>query len=176
MLLEDLAHVVAHGELHPDALLQLDFKENQPLDDVAVEAFGRIVAPMARHLILSSGDAEAVRRLSEGVGGLRTGHDPCHFGALERLRETRDFAGFLQGALAEAPRADTIYLHHSVVLAAAEAGHDLVERVHRTARRVDAYTIPRADAEGLAVARRLLDLRVDQITTDDPDGLGRALA
>ena len=42
-------------------------------------------------------------------------------------------------------------------------------------RRVDAYTLQRADAEGVAVARRLLALRVDQITTDDPEGLAAAL-
>ena len=40
---------------------------------------------------------------------------------------------------------------------------------------MDAYTIQRADAAGLAAARRLLGAGVDQITTDDPAALGAAL-
>jgi glycerophosphoryl diester phosphodiesterase len=176
MLLEDLAELLAREGAHPDGLLQLDFKEDQQLDAASVAAFGRIVAPLASRLILSSGDSEAVRRLSAGVEDLRIGHDPCHFGAIERLRETRDFAGFVVGALADAPRAEMIYLDHRLVLAAAEAGTDLVAAFHGAGRRVDAYTIQRADEAGIAAARRLLALRVDQITTDDPEGLGAALA
>ena len=175
MLLEDLAELLAREGAHPEGLLQLDFKEGQRLDAGTVAAFARIVAPVAGHLILSSGDVEAVRRLSEGVEGLRVGHDPCHFGAVQRLRESRDFAGFVTGALADAPRAEMIYLDHRLVLGAEEAGVDIVAAFHRADRRVDAYTIRRADAEGVAVAGRLLALRVDQITTDDPEGLGAAL-
>jgi glycerophosphoryl diester phosphodiesterase len=175
MLLEDLADLLAREGAHPEGLLQLDFKEGQALDAGTVEAFARIVAPVAGRLILSSGDGEAVRRLSGGLEGLRIGHDPCHFGALDRLRESRDFAGFVAGALADAPQAAMIYLEHRLVLAAAEAGFDIVAAFHDAGRRVDAYTVRKADAEGLAAARRLLALRVDQITTDDPEGLGAAL-
>ena len=64
--------------------------------------------------------------------------------------------------------AELIYLDHALVLAAADDGFDLIAAFHAAGRRVDAYTIRRADAAGLAAARRLLDLRVDQITTDDP--------
>ena len=63
----------------------------------------------------------------------------------------------------------------AIVIDAHHSGHDLVAAFHETGRHVDAYTIRRADAEGLATARRLLALRVDQITTDDPEGLGAAL-
>jgi glycerophosphoryl diester phosphodiesterase len=176
MLLEDLMGLLARDGAHPDGLLQLDLKEDQRLDEACVAAFSRIVAPVAPRLILSSGDSEAVRRLSAGVEGLRIGHDPCHFGAIERLRESRDFAGFVAGALADAPNAEMIYLDHRLVLAAEEAGTDLIAAFHAAGRRVDAYTIQRADAAGVAVTRRLLALRVDQITTDDPEGLSEAVA
>ena len=46
---------------------------------------------------------------------------------------------------------------------------------HAANRRVDAYTIKSADAEALIVAQRLLSLKVDQITTDDPEGLAALL-
>ena len=61
------------------------------------------------------------------------------------------------------------------MLVAADDGFDLVAAFHAAGRRVDAYTLPRADAAGLAAARRLLALSVDQITTDDPEGLHAAL-
>ena len=175
MLLEDLAELLAREPAHPEGLLQLDFKEGQKLDAATVAAFARIVAPVAGHLILSSGDVEAVRRLSDGVEGLRIGHDPCHFGALDRLRESRDFVGFVADALVDAPQAEMIYLEHRLVLAAEEDGFDMVAAFHDAGRRVDAYTIRKADAEGTEAAVRLLVLRVDQITTDDPEGLGTAL-
>lgn len=175
MLLEDLALLIAREGAHPHALLQLDLKEGQELDDAVAASFRRIVGPVAPHLILSSGDAAAVRRLAEGVEGLRTGHDPCHFGATERLRENRDFTGFVARALAEAPRAGMIYLDIRLLLGAREAGADLVAAFQDAGRRVDAYTIRAADAAGVALAERLLALKVDQITTDDPEGLGAAL-
>ena len=61
------------------------------------------------------------------------------------------------------------------MLFAADDGFDLIAAFHAAGRRVDAYTIKRADAAGLAAARRLLALRVDQITTDDAEGLAAAL-
>jgi glycerophosphoryl diester phosphodiesterase len=176
MLLEDLADLVAREGAHPDARLQLDYKEDAgALDARALATFRRALAPVARHVILSSGDAEAVRLLAEGVEGLRIGHDPCHGGAMERLDASRDFEGFVEEAVAASPRAEMIYLDARLVLGALDAGADLVAAFQAKGRRVDAYTIRRADAEGVALGRRLLALRVDQITTDDPEGLGALL-
>lgn len=176
MLLEDLATLVAGSRLHPEALLQLDYKEDAAaLTPRAIAAFGEAVGPVAAHVILSSGDAEAVRLLAAGVPGLHVGHDPCDEVAIDRLRAGRDFAGFVAGALVESPGAELIYLDLRLVLAAQDAGFDLVAAFHTAGRRVDAYTIGRADASGIAAARRLLDLHVDQVTTDDPEGLGTAL-
>ncbi|MDB5536345.1 MAG: glycerophosphodiester phosphodiesterase, partial [Devosia sp.] len=47
---------------------------------------------------------------------------------------------------------------------------------HAHGRRIDAYTIQRSDPESVASVERLLALKVDQITTDDPEGLAAALA
>lgn len=176
MLLEDLAALVAHEGAHPEGLLQLDYKEDAAaLDPATVATFRCALGPAAAHFILSSGDAEAVRLLSEGVNGLRIGYDPCHGGAVIRLRESRDFDGFVAEAATASPEAEMIYLDFRLILEAQKAGADLVSAFHAVGRRVDAYTIQRADAEGIAIANQLLALRVDQITTDDPEGLGAAL-
>lgn len=177
MLLEDLAALLARDGAHPDALLQLDYKEDAgALTRQVIATFASALAPVAHHFILSSGDAEAVGLLSAGLERLRIGYDPCHEGAIVRLLAGRDYGAFVRDALAAAPDAELIYLDHELVLAAADDGFDLTEAMHAAGRRVDAYTIRRADAAGLAAARRLLDLRVDQITTDDAEGLAAALA
>jgi glycerophosphoryl diester phosphodiesterase len=176
MLLEDLAALIAGAGVHPEALLQLDYKEDAAaLTPRAIATFAGALDGVAAHVILSSGDPEAVRLLAAGVPGLRVGHDPCHEDAIGRLMTTRDYAGFVAEAVAASPDAELIYLDHRLVLWARDDGFDLVGAFHAAGRRVDAYTIPRADGPGLAAARRLLDLGVDQITTDDPEGLGAAL-
>lgn len=172
MLLEDLADLLAKGGLHPDALLQLDYKEDAAaLDALAVENFKRSVGPVAQCMILSSGDADAVRLLTEDVPGLRIGYDPCHDGALERLNQSRDFAGFVTDAVAASPNAEMIYLYYGLVLEADRLGFDIVGAFHAAGRHIDAYTINKADAESKPQVERLLALKVDQITTDDPEGL-----
>ena len=176
MLLEDLAALIARDGAHPEGLLQLDYKEDAAaLNPRVIANFAEALGPVARHLILSSGDAESVRLLSEGVPGLRIGYDPCHKGALERLMETRDYAGFVADAVAASPKSELDYLEYRLVLEADRDGFDIVGAFHAHGRRIDAYTVRRADAEGLAVVRRLLELKVDQITTDDPEGLAAGL-
>jgi glycerophosphoryl diester phosphodiesterase len=172
MLLEDLCALLAQGGLHDHALLQLDYKEDwRALDEAAIASFKASVAPVARHMILSSGDAESVRLLTEGVEGLRIGYDPCHDGALDRLAQSRDFTGFVRDAVAASPRAEMIYLHYGLVLEADRQGFDMVAAFHAEGRRIDAYTIKHANAESQPKVARLLELKVDQITTDDPEGL-----
>ena len=61
MLLEDLAALIARDGAHPEALLQLDYKEDAAaLTPRAIATFAAALAPVARHFILSSGDAESV--------------------------------------------------------------------------------------------------------------------
>jgi glycerophosphoryl diester phosphodiesterase len=176
MLLEDLAALIARDGAHPEGLLQLDYKEDAAaLTPAVIANFAEALGPVARHFILSSGDAEAVRLLSEGVPGLRIGYDPCHKGALERVRETRDYAGFVAEAVAASAKSELDYLEYRLVLEADRDGFDIIGAFHANGRRIDAYTVKRADDEGLAAVRRLLELRVDQITTDDPEGLAAGL-
>lgn len=172
MLLDDLVVLLDGGEIHPDALLQLDLKENlAALSPRAAQRFRETLQPVARHVVLSGGDAAAVRLLARDLPGLMVGYDPCHEGAIERLRATWDFAAFTARAVGEVPEAKIIYLDHQLVLSAAAAGHDLVAACHAAGKRVDAYTINTADARGMDLIRRLVSLKVDQITTDDPEGV-----
>ena len=176
MLLEDLAALIARDGAHPEALLQLDYKEDAAaLSAEAVANFATALAPVARHFIVSSGDAESVGILTRATPGLRIGYDPCHQGAIERLMRSRDYAGFVAEAVAASPGSELDYLDYRLVLAAADDGFDIIAAFHAAGKRIDAYTVNRADRQGLAAIGRLLELKVDQITTDDPEGVAAAL-
>ena len=176
MLLEDLAALLARDGAHPDGLLQLDYKEDAAaLSPAVVRNFAEALAPVAGHFIVSSGDAESVRILTGAVPGIHIGYDPCHKGAIDRLMATRDYASFVAGAVADSPKSELDYLAWELVLEADKDGFDMVGAFHAHGRRVDAYTIRRVDAETLPSVDRLLALKVDQITTDDPEGMAAAL-
>ncbi|MGL4238569.1 glycerophosphodiester phosphodiesterase [Tabrizicola sp.] len=169
MLLDDLAALVARAGAHADALLQLDLKTGaDALTPADIAAFRKAVLAMNARVILSSGDAETVAMLAAAAPSVLVGHDPCDDARIDVLRRTGDFAGFVSDALAESPAAEMIYLAIPLVLAADARGFDMVAAFHAAGKPVDAWTMERADGP---VLRRLLDLGVDQITTDDPAGL-----
>jgi glycerophosphoryl diester phosphodiesterase len=176
MLLEDLCAELRQDPPHGLALLQLDFKEDMAaLDARTVTAFGAAIGDLGPHMILSGGDLAAVLALVRAAPGVRMGYDPCHGGSLEALRASGDFAGWIAEALAAAPDAELIYLAHEIVIAADDAGTDLIGLVHASGRRVDAYTIRRVTPDSLRLVARLVALKADQITTDDPEGLAAAM-
>jgi glycerophosphoryl diester phosphodiesterase len=176
MLLEDLCALLQANPPHPDALLQLDYKEGlAALDSQTIVNFAASVAPVATSLVLSGGDAAAIALLAQATPDLRTGYDPCYGDSLAQLRATGNYQAFIADALAAAPEAEMIYLAYEIVLAARDAGVDIIAPIHAAGRRIDAWTIRQVTPETLAQVDRLLDLKVDQITTDDPEGLLAAL-
>ncbi|OUC78447.1 glycerophosphodiester phosphodiesterase [Gordonia lacunae] len=172
LLLEDLTKLFDGVDIAPTASLQLDFKEDDAaLDPPAVAVFARSVASHARHYILSCGDAAAVDTLASAAPGIRIGYDPCHHGAAEAAIRSGDFDGFVDRAVAASPDAEMVYLENRLILAADRRGHDLVGAFHERGRLVDGYTVTRVGPRVAPDIRRLLELRVDQITTDDPEAL-----
>ncbi|KQN78294.1 glycerophosphodiester phosphodiesterase family protein [Devosia sp. Leaf64] len=177
MLLEDLCALLSKEKPHPDALLQLDFKEGHAaLTPSIVANFGASVAPVADYLILSGGDFDAIGMLTNSAPKLRSGYDPCYGESLAKLQATGDYQTFISEALATAPDADMIYLAYEIVLAADKSGFDIVAPIHAAGKRIDAWTIRQVDSSTIPLIERLLALKVDQITTDDPEGLAAAFA
>ncbi|MDV3252695.1 glycerophosphodiester phosphodiesterase [Devosia sp. BK] len=177
MLLEDLCALLSKEKPHPDALLQLDFKEGHAaLTPSIVANFGASVAPVADYLILSGGDFDAIGMLTNSAPKLRSGYDPCYGESLAKLQATGDYQTFISEALATAPNAEMIYLAYDIVLAADKSGFDIVAPIHAAGKRIDAWTIRQVDSSTIPLIERLLALKVDQITTDDPEGLAAAFA
>jgi len=177
MLLEDLCALLVAHPPREGALLQLDFKEDlAALDPETVAGFSASVSPVSRYMIVSGGDFDAISLLTRSTPLLKQGYDPCYGQSLARLEADGDYASFIGEALHTAPEADFIYLHHEIVLAADRDGFDMIGAVHADGRKVDAWTIKTVDSQTLPKVDRLLALKVDQITTDDPEGLAAALA
>ena len=177
MLLDDLCALLVESPPAPGALLQFDVKEDHSaLDALTVTGFARAIESVATSMIVSGGDAAAIAALAGAAPGLALGHDPCQDDRVARLRDTRNFACFIDEGLAEAPTASMIYLAHEIIAAADVAGFDLIGACHAAGKRVDAWTIQHVDPRSVARCERLIALGVDQITTDDPEGLAAALS
>lgn len=172
MLLDDLCRLMADGKVHPDALLQLDYKEDETvLDARALDNFARATTPVTRNMIVSSGSARAVAMLTGAVPGMRSGFDPSDETRFKAALAGGKLQGFVDQAVAALDGTDLIYLYWEIVTGAADAGFDIVDAFHKHGKRIDAWTIREASAAMKPVVARLLELRVDQITTDDPEGL-----
>lgn len=168
LLLDDLAGL-ASRDAAPGTLVQLDLKEDAPaITEPVVARFAALLAPVADRFVLSGGDWAAVSRLVEAVPGLAAGFDPCDDEALGRLHSAADFDAFVDGALTRAPTASTIYLAYPVILKAAAMGYDIVGAFHAAWRLIDAYTLNTTHPDAAATLRRLVGLKVDQVTTDEP--------
>jgi glycerophosphoryl diester phosphodiesterase len=177
MLLDDLCALMTEHGVHPDALLQLDYKEDETvLDARAVDKFARAVSPVAGNMIVSSGSAAAIDLLTAAVPGMKRGFDPSDEQKFRAALTAGNLQGFVDDAMAAMPGADLIYLHWEIVTLADDVGFDIVDAFHRHGTRIDAWTIREVTPNTLSQVRRLLDLKVDQITTDDPEGLYAALA
>jgi glycerophosphoryl diester phosphodiesterase len=172
MLLEDLCGLLQATPPHREALLQLDYKEGQgPIDRRAVETFAATVSPVAGSMILSSGEADSVAILAQAVPRLRTGFDPSDETKFRAAHASGELPRFVDEAIAASPRSELFYLYWEIITLSSDSGFDIIDAFHRRGRRIDAYTIRTADETTRPIVERLLDLRVDQITTDDPEGL-----
>lgn len=168
LLLEDIAVLVRSG-LPTQALLQLDLKEEiSRITESAAADFADTLAGLGANLILSGGDWAAVKRLAAAVPGIAVGYDPGDLPEASRLADSADVARLADATERAAPEAATIYLDHRLILAAERLGRDIVEAFHRRGQQIDAWTLNTDQHDAAACLQRLVDLRVDQITTDEP--------
>lgn len=170
---EDLAAMLQSA--HPDALLQFDMK-----DDFA--AIGeRGLAHLAEHFsataapVIISGDSlELIVGVRERLPQLLRGIDPTDkLAAIWRADGLAAVEAELLADLRGPTDPHTVYLYWRLVLEAAQAGLDLIGLCHAEGRLVDAWTFTLVQpATGFSDEEwrqfsALMDLRPDQITTDE---------
>ncbi len=167
-LLETVVHVLAGGGAHPGTVVQLDIKDDDPAPERALDRFAAALDGCAHWFIASGMSWPAVAALGEAVPGLRLGYDPLALAEELHPDGVVSFHEFLRRALAEAPRAVTVYLHHRLLADAVAAGVPIVELFRAEGRSVDCWTLD-PDHESIETLLPLvLEAGVDQITTNGP--------
>jgi glycerophosphoryl diester phosphodiesterase len=182
ILSEDLAHLLQSA--HPDALLQFDMKDD--LATLGARGMAHLVEHFAgagSSIIVGCHDLDLIIAVKERLPGLRRGIDPTDK-LIEIYRDNglKAVEADLRSDLAGPTEPDTIYLAWPLILRAASEGLDLIGLCHDVGKLVDAWTFNLQNAaKGFDTdeARHfaaLMDLKPDQITTDEPIATERAWA
>jgi glycerophosphoryl diester phosphodiesterase len=175
LFLDEVVAAIAEHRRMDGGLLQLDMKDPpERLDDAAVARLREMLGDHARHFIAGSTDARFLDRLRPAVPELTRGFDPLAlYGFGSAMPDgAAGFSHLADEMIRLAPDAAIYYLEADLILAGLAAGVDLAARAHDTGAEVDAWTIDTTRPAIRDVLRTLLGLRVDQITTNEPDRLG----
>lgn len=180
LLVEDMAALMA--DAHADALLQFDMKDDLTrVGERGLASLGRLAAGSRGSLVVSGECLALIEGIKQALPDVKRGIDPTdRLVALLRDGRTEAVAEQLRREIAGPTEPAFVYLDWRLVLAAREAGIDLVAICHEAGTTVDAWTFNLADPEAgfddgeWRDFRRLLDLGVDQVTTDEAIATERA--
>lgn len=173
LFLDDLIALLRDAQ--PQALLQLDIKDD--LATIGAKGLGRLADALQGDglPVIVSGDCnDLILALGQRLPNVARGLEPSF--RLMDLFARGDVKGaeaLLRAELAGSVQPRMVYLHWTMVLDALDAGLDLVAICRGQGRQVDAWTFtPANPAEGFTETEwhafsRLLELGVDQITTDE---------
>ncbi|MCT7373944.1 glycerophosphodiester phosphodiesterase [Chelativorans salis] len=180
LLADDLAERLAAA--HPDALLQLDMKDDlAAVGKESVEGLAALFKVHQKNLIISGDSTDLTLALAERLPEMQRGLEPS-FRLLDLYRAGRKdaLAGQLLDELRGPIRPHLVYLWWELVLPVAAEGIDLIGICHDEGARVDAWTFNLANPEeGFSDGEwrgfsRLLELGADQISTDEAIATERA--
>ncbi len=198
-----LSEVVARVQAHPATTdLQLDLKSVDPgQDDEVMERLARLVAPLGRRVIVSSGADWHLCTLRRIAPGLRLGFDPMwlidwapegalrdprafprqrgaygyfddHLLASER-RSTADryLRQRCESLLGLVPGVETFYMHHELLVRSLEDGFDWAMALRADGIKLDVWTVDVTDPRARANAVRLRDTGIALWTSNTPEAL-----
>lgn len=184
--------------------LQLDLKPDAPLSVELLRSLLNQVEPVQQRIRVSSGADWALRGLRALDPGLALGFDPLlyldidaegkrdedvpplHMGAYGyrddhplASRRWGPPAAYLaaraEALAAQAPAGGVWYIDAHLLARVLEDGFDWVGYLHTHGVQVTAWTLDPDRPGHLDLARRLIEVGVDRITTNDPPGLAAAL-
>ncbi len=185
--------------------VQLDTKPDGLSDPAVMASLVQRLQPVKHRVRLSSEADWLVRRLQALDPDLPLGFDPLlYLEQLDDEWGERDHAPFRLGAYgylddhplasrrwgsaadylaaraealcAQAPGVGMWYIRARVLAHALDDGFDWIAYLHGRGTRVTSWTLDPDNPASVALARRLAGQGVDRITTNDPEGMARALA
>ncbi|QRN82829.1 hypothetical protein JR338_10450 [Chloroflexota bacterium] len=200
--LEDAIEIFA---AYPDALrLQLDLKPYTPLTQAILREFVRILSPVLDRIQVTSVSDWAVRSLRRFSPELSLGFDPLLYldlvddeprpdgippfrvGAYG-LRDDHPLSAFEWGPMGEyfaaraaallvqAPEGAQWFIRAELLDKALKAGFDWIQFLHQHGCQVDGWTIDANNPKDIKLAETLVDLGIDDLTTDTPALLAEKL-
>ncbi len=190
-----------------DARLQLDFKNVIPfMDDEPLRRLVRLIEPLDRRVIVSTGADWQLRRLHKIAPWLDLGLDihfyidwrqpnepvdprvppfrqgaygywDDHVLASQRLWSTADYLAERCEILAtQVPGISTFYIEHKLLVQSLDDGFNWAEALHTIGIKLDVWTVDADNPVAAANAQRLLLAGVDQFTTNTPQALAELLS
>jgi putative hydrolase of the HAD superfamily len=185
--------------------VQLDIKPEGLSDPEVMARLVQRLQPVKHRVRLSSEADWLVRRLQALDPELPVGFDPLlYLEQVDDEWGERDHAPFRQGAYgylddhplasrrwgppaaylaaraeelcAQAPGVGMWYIRARMLARTLDDGFDWIAYLHGRGARVTAWTLDPDNPAAVALARRLAGQGVDRITTNDPEGMARALA
>jgi glycerophosphoryl diester phosphodiesterase len=191
---------------HPDTRrLQIDLKPFAPLTRAVLRRFLELIDPIRERIQVSSVSDWGIRALASFAPELSLGFDPLLYldlvGAEPRpegippfrvgaygLADDHPLSAYQWGPLGDyfaaragallvqAPPGCTWFLRATLLDKALQAGFDWIAFLHQHGSRVDAWTIDGGEPEQVALAQKLVERGVDDLTTDNPTQLAARLA
>ncbi|OQY16550.1 MAG: hypothetical protein B6I35_15745 [Anaerolineaceae bacterium 4572_32.2] len=184
--------------------LQLDLKPHFPLTDDVLSGLLRQIAPLERRVRVTSVADWALRRLRGMDGDLHLGFDPLLYLDVETGEEqdeatppfrvsaygyrddhplgsriwgpTTDYLAARAEALAtQVPAGIIWYIDAHLLARVLGDGFDWIAYLHDRGAQVDAWTLDADRPEQVTLARRLVAVGIDRITTNDAPRLSRVL-
>ncbi|CAG8999179.1 MAG: hypothetical protein CENE_01148 [Candidatus Celerinatantimonas neptuna] len=123
LLLKALANRLAQIPCPASTTLQLDLKSTiELLNNADRQAFCHALEPIANHIILSGGDAQAVQYLADALPSAKLGYDPCEHIPFDTFKTKEDWYNFVSGTCKTMPTATMIYLNYHIILLADRQG------------------------------------------------------
>jgi glycerophosphoryl diester phosphodiesterase len=190
---------------HPHPVeLQLDLKPHAPLTDAILARLVETLQPVRDRVRVTSMADWALRRLRALDADLALGIDPFlyldvdsaerrdptvppfrlgaygywddHPLATQHWGKPADYLAARSEALwVQAPTGAAWYIHAGLLAQALDDGFDWIAHLHLREAQAAAWTLDSDQPEQVALARRLIALGVDRITTNDAPALARAL-
>jgi len=184
--------------------LQIDFKQHVPLTDAVLNDLLRVIKPVKERVRVTSIADWALRRLRVLDNDLLLGFDPLLYLDVEMEGERdeinlpfrKNAYGYLddhplgshrgetpadylaaraESLIAQSPPDIIWYINVRLLANALNDGFDWIAYLHKRGFQVDAWTLNPDQREQVILARRLVEVGIDRITTNDAPRLAIAL-
>lgn len=166
LLLDQIVEILKSVSLHPKFLLQLDIKGS--ITEDGINLLAATISPIANHIVAGGKDWSSIVKLANIIPNIKFGYNlPDYFRG-----DQNAWDNFIEYNMNEASLAQTLYISWRLFTDSIADGINLVENLKAQNFIVDCWTID-PEYHSYKDLQIILDLGVDQVTTNRPRALCR---